>query len=164
MASGNTLLIFTAHAGNPPASNYATLDTRNSHLVLEFDAATAESIVFNGILPRNYAGGGLTVTIVWMADTATTGDVMWGASIERHDDEGLDLDADSFAAEKTVASTAPGTSGMVQYCAIAFTTGAEMDSLAAAESFRLKIRRVAADAGDTMAGDAQLVAVEIRET
>lgn len=148
----------------PPSSAYATFDTRNGHLLLEFDAGTAESAVFSGVLPRNYAGGGLTLRIAWLADTAVAGDVVWGASFERHQDETDDLDSDTFAAERTATATAPGTTGQVQYTDIAFTDGAQIDSLAVGESFRVKIRRVASDAGDTMAGDAQLLRVELRET
>lgn len=39
-----------------------------------------------------------------------------------------------------------------------------MDSLAAGEAFRLKVTRDADNASDTMAGDAELIGVEIKET
>lgn len=164
MASGNTLCVFTPKANEPPATNYATLDTRNSHPVLEFDAATIESAIFSDLLPKNYAAGGLTVTVVWMADTATASDVVWGASFERHQDETTDFGTDDFAAERTVTSTAPAAVGRPQYANVTFTDGAQMDSLTVGESFRIKIRRVASDAADTMAGDAQLICVTIQET
>lgn len=45
MASGDTLLIFTPQCNEPPAVDFATLDLRNSHLVLDFDATAIESAV-----------------------------------------------------------------------------------------------------------------------
>lgn len=164
MASGNTLVVFTAQANQPPASSYATPDTRNAHPVLDFDAAADESAIFGGVLPRHYAGGGITVRLGWLASSATTGDVVWNAAIERHDDDVTDLDADSFAAAQAATATTASASGETQYTDIAFTDGAQMDSVAAGESFRLKITRDADHASDTMAGDAELLTVEIRET
>ena len=76
MASGDTLLTFFPNDNEPPSSNYATLDTRNQHPVLDFDASVDESAVFTGILPRNYGGGGVTVYLHLSASgiTSTTGD------------------------------------------------------------------------------------------
>ena len=161
MASGDTLAIFMPLGSEPPASNYATLDTRNAHPVLDFDPATAESILFSGVLPPNYAGGGLTVRLSWAATTATGGDVVWSAAFERL--SGQDIDSDGFASARTATGTANGTSGVLTVTSISFTHGAQIDSLAAGEAFRLQISRAAADAGDTMSGDAELIAVEIRE-
>ena len=165
MASGDTLVVFTPLQAEPPASNYATLDTRNNHPVLDFDADTDETIYFGGILPRHYDGGGITITLVWMASTATSGNCDWECAIERHQDDAFDLDADGFATAKAVTAAAPSASGEISYDEIAFTDGAEMDSLAAGESFRLSVTRDANDAtNDTMTGDAELLRVEIRET
>lgn len=167
MASGDTLLAFTSAANVPPSSNPATLDSRNSHLVLDFDATTDEEAVFEGVLPENYAGGGLTVTLVWLASTATSGNVVWQAAFERHQDDTDDLDSDSFAAFQGSGAVATASaSGEPQYSNITFTDGAQMDNLAAGESFRLKIRRDADDtsATDSMTGDAELLRVHVKET
>jgi len=164
MASGDTLAVFTAQHGVPPASNYAAQNSRNVHPILDFDAATEQAIYFESVLPRHYGGGGLTVTLFWMGATATSGDVKWGSSVERHQASTDDLDADSFATEQVGTTTAPGTSGQIVTTAIAHSSGANMDSLAVGESFRLKIARKAADGADTMAGNANLLKVEIRET
>ena len=164
MASGDSLLILTALHNEPPSANAATLDTRNQHPILDFDDSTDESAVFGAVLPRSYAGGGLTVTVVWMASTATTGDVIWNAQIERHQDDLFDLDADGFAAAQAVTAGAPSASGETSYDAVTFTDGAQMDSLAVGESFRLKVTRDADNASDNMTGDAELLRVEIRET
>ncbi len=165
MASGDTLLVFTPHANQPPATAFATLDTRNDHLVLDFDADADEEAIFGSVLPRAYGGGGLTVMLVWMASTANANECDWEAQFERHENDAFDLDADGFAAVQGVIATAPSVSGEASYDDITFTSGAQMDSLVAGESFRLKIRRDADDAtNDDMTGDAELIRVEIRET
>src|SRR5215831_5569955 len=97
MASGNTLVTFVPGANEPPTSNYATADLRNNHPTLDFDAATDEAAVFTGVLPRHYAGGGITITLIWGATTATSGSCRWQTAIERMEAAGTDLDADSFA-------------------------------------------------------------------
>lgn len=163
MASGETLAVFTALDNVPPSSNYATIDSRNSHIVLDFDAGTDEAAYLQGLMPANYDGGGLTVTIVWMSTGAVIGDVVWGTAWERHDDEGTDLDGDSFAAAQTGTGTCAATNGAVQYTSITHTN-AQIDSLAASESFRLKVYRDANAGADTMVGDAELLRVEVRET
>ncbi len=166
MASGDTLLIFTPLHNEPPSSIAATIDLRNQHAVLDFDAAVDEEAVFGGVLPRNYGGGGVTVTLVWMASTATSGNAVWQTAFERHEDDNFDLDADGFAAfETSGAVAAPDVSGEVGYDTTTHTDGGEMDSLAVGESFRFKVRRDADDtsATDNMTGDAELLRVEIQE-
>lgn len=166
MASGDTLCVFTPACNEPPTSNYATLDLRNVHPVLDFDGATDEEAVFTGVLPLNYAGGGLTVTSFWAFTSATSGSLRVQTSFERIDASSLDTDADSFAAANSAGGTAPGTSGQIIAVAIAHGTGAEMDSLAAGEMFRLKIRRDAdgTSGTDDIATDAELFAVHVKET
>ena len=97
------------------------------------------------------------------AASATAGGVRWEISFERNADEDLDIDADSFATAIAATATAPGTSGQWQYTAIALAS-TEIDGLLAWELYRVKIARVPGHAGDTMAGDAQLGALELKET
>lgn len=163
MASGDTLLTFTPLANQPPASSYATFDIRNGHVILDFDASADEQALFGDVLPRHYAGGGVTVTLVWLATTATSGNVVWSVAIER-DDTATDLDADSFATANTATAATSATSGAPTYTTIAFTNGAQMDSLAAGEAFRLRVQRTGTSGSDTMTGDAELLAVEVKET
>jgi hypothetical protein len=163
MAAGDTLLIFGPYHNEPPAANYATLDTRNQHPCLDFDATTNETAVFTGIMPRHYAGGGVTVYLHYAMTSATADTVDWDVAFERIGDQQLDVDSDSFAAVNSVDdTTVPSTSGLVDIVSVAFTNGADMDSVAAGELFRIAVTRDAAS--DDAAGDAELYGVELRET
>ena len=163
MASGDTLIVFTPLQNEPPSSNPATIDFRNLHPVLDFDPTTNESAVFTGVMPRHYGGGGITVYLHYAMTSAVTLTVDWDAALERIGDQQQDIDADGFAAVQSVDNTTvPGTSGFVDIVPVTFTDGAQMDSVAVGESFRLKITRDAVS--DDAAGDAELVAVEIKET
>lgn len=163
MASGNTLLIFRPGDNEPPATSFATIDLRNGHPTLDFDTTTQETAIFTGVLPRTYAAGGITVYVHWAATTATTGTVGWDVAFERVGNGSQDIDADGFATAQTVtAATVSATSGNVSITNVAVTDGANIDSIAVGETFRLRIRRDVAN--DTATGDAELVAVELKET
>lgn len=166
MASGALLSRFGAAANQPPAASFATPDVRNGLLVLDFDAAVDESALFVDVLPPNYGGGGLTVKLRWMASTATSGMTRWQVAIERHQRGVDDSDGDSFAAAASAGSVAAGVSGSEVETVIALAAGAAMDNLAVGERFRLKVTRDADQTSgtDDMAGDAELVQVDIYET
>lgn len=157
-----TLARFTPACNEAPAANFATLDTRNGHPVLDFDADADESAIFSGIMPNDYRGTGVVVYIHYAMTSAETNTIDWDASFERIGDQQLDIDGDSFAAVNSVDdTTVPGTAGLVDIVAISFTDGADMDSVAAGEGFRLKITRDAVN--DDATGDAELLYVEIKE-
>ncbi len=148
---------FTATHNQPPASGFATLDTRNSIAVLEFDSATDESAVFMGVLSSNtVVTSGLVVNLWWMADTATSGNVLWSVQFES---QGTDNNSNSFDIATSGIATANGTSGIETETAITCTA---IDSLTAGKRYRLKVNRAATNASDTMTGDAQLIAVAVR--
>lgn len=163
MASGQTLVVFTPLMNEPPASNFATFDTRNAHPVLDFDDTTQEAAQFTAVLPRHYSGGGITVYAHWAATSATTGTIGWDVAFERIGDGSQDIDSDGYATAQTItAATVPGTSGLVAITNVAVTNGANIDSIAVGESFRLRIRRDVAN--DSATGDAELVAIELKES
>lgn len=164
MASGDTLAIFTPESNQPPATAYAALFVRNGHLVLAFDTTTQQTAIFAGVLPRNYAGGGITAYASWMAASATSGTIGWDITFERDNAANHDLDADAFATAQTItAATVDATSGKVAVTNVAITAGATgTDSLAAGDAFRLRVRRDVAN--DSATGDAHLLNVEIKET
>jgi hypothetical protein len=157
--SGNAWnLQWSPYDNEPPSTNYATLDSRNGHPVLDFDTTTQETAIFTGALPADYSGAGVTISIWCAATSATSGTIGWDVAFERIDVSSLDIDADSFGSATTVtAVTAPGTSGQVLKMSVNVSNGSNMDSLAAGELFRLRIRRDVAN--DTATGDAELLRV-----
>lgn len=165
MASGNSLCGFAPQDNEPTATDYATLDTRNAHPCLDFDASTSERAVFTGFLPRHYSGGGITVTYLWAGTSATTGGIVWQGAFERCATLDIDIDSDSFDTARGTTATAPATAGLIQSTAIAFTA-TQLDGLASsgAELFRFRVTRLATATGDDMSGDAELLFVEMRET
>ena len=84
-------------------------------------------------------------------------------SFERIGAAQQDVDADGFATAQTItAVTVDGTSGNVTIANVAVTNGANMDSIAVGELFRVRLRRDVAN--DTAAGDAEFHALELKET
>lgn len=150
--------IFSPMDSQPPAASYATLDTRNSIAVLDFDGAADESALWVSIMPEGASlASGLKVRIHWMATSATSGDVMWSAEFERMT---TDLDSDSFDTATTGISTTSGTSGIITVTEITCTT---IDSVVAGDAYRLRVKRLGSNGSDTMnSTDAELVAVEVR--
>lgn len=158
-ASGGskTYAVFSAEHNQPPNTAFATLDTRNSIAVLDFDDATDESAVFVGIIPEGASlGSGLKIRLHWMATSATSDNCVWDVSLERMT---TDLDSDSFDTIASATAAANGTSGILTVTEITLTT---IDSVTAGDGFRLKVTRDANNASDTMSGDAELVLCEVR--
>jgi hypothetical protein len=156
--ASKTLARFTPRENQPPATAFATLDTRNSITVLDFDAAVDESAFFSGVIPENAnLASGLQIRLAWMATSATSGNCRWGVQIERCT---TDLDTDSFDTATEATGAANGTSGIATITSITVTA---IDGLTAGDTFRIKVFRNADDAtNDTMTGDAELIAVEVR--
>lgn len=164
MATGDTLLVFTPLHHEPVTADSATIDLRNSHPVLDFDASTNESTVFSSVMPQSYsAATGVTVKIHYAMTSGITGDIDWDVSWERIGDDVLDIDADSFAAVNSVDNTTVnGTSGNLDVVSVTFTAGADMDSVVKGDAFRIKVTRDAA--ADTATGDAELLRLELQDT
>lgn len=149
---------WTAIDNQPTATSFATLDTRNSIAVLDFDDTANESVVFVGSIPDAAdLSSGIVVRLKWTATTATSGAVRWGCEFMNLD---TDIDSDSFDAATEANTTTAATSGVPNLTVITCTA---IDSVAAGDFFRLKVYRDSADTGnDTMTGDAELIAVEVR--
>lgn len=166
MASGDTLCVFTPGAAELGSSGAPAFDIRNGILVLDYDDTTEESAEFAGFMPRHYDGGGITVTVGWMATSATSGTISLDVAFKSVSDDADDMDTKSFAAANNANPTTASASGEVDYATITFTDGADMDSIAAGEYFRMEVTRDAdgTTSTDNMSGDMELVFVEIRET
>lgn len=119
-------------------------------------AATGEKAYWK-LRAINYGSGNLTLDLEWYADTATSGDVKWGARIAciTPDTDSQDIETKAFATQTTVTDTHLGTTGQrLHRCSI---TISNLDSIAADDELFLEIQRLSADAADTMTGDAILV-------
>lgn len=127
--------------------------------VYGYDDAITETAYW-GFRAVGYGSGNLTVDIFWVADTATSGNVVWGAAIAAvtPDVDSGSLQSKAFATEATVTDTHLGTNARRLHKAT--ITISSLDSLAADDEVFLRIRRLGGDASDTMVGDA-LLAEEI---
>jgi len=166
-AGGTKTYAFFAATGSnqPPATNFAVLDTRNSISVLEFRDTTADdAAIFVGVMPEAAVlSSGLKVRIHWMSDTETSGNVRWQAHFQRCD-TGTDLDSDSFDANASneATGTASATLGAPTITEITCGSGA-IDGIVAGDAYRLRITREQSDStNDTMTCVAQVFAVEVR--
>lgn len=126
-----------------------------------FDAAGTESIQF--VLPYvpAYGAGNLTVKLLWYGDSATTGDVVWGASIAAltPETDSTDIETDAWATENTATDSHLGTTA--QRLHTASITVSNLDSIATGDYLALRVRRIGGNGSDTMTGDAQLVGVVV---
>ena len=166
MASNDTLATFDALANQPPAfvsGNSAFLDTRNSHPCLDFAATGSARAVFGGVMPRAYASGGLTVYLHWSSTSGVTGSMVWTLDFERNPST-FDVTANSFGSAVSVTAAAPASAGAIVITTAVFTHGTDTDSIIAGDKFRLRVMRNADVGGDDMTGDAELYAVEVKET
>ena len=163
MASGDTLAKFLPQSNEPPAAPFARVDRRpaNGHPVLDF--ALTEEAVFSDVLLRGYGGGGITIYLHYAMTTAVADDIKLETSLERIGDQQQDLDVDGFAAPQNTGDiVVPATSGLVDIITSTHTNGAQMDSIAVGEGFRLKVKRVVV-VGVDASGDLELRFVEIKE-
>lgn len=127
---------------------------------LAFDTTTQEAAFFR-FLALLYGSGNVTVTIDWYADTATSGGVVFGASLAAitPDTDTQDIETKAFATENTGSDTHLGTTG--QRLHRMTITVSNLDSLAAGDYVVLRLRRVPADGSDTMTGDCIVTRVTV---
>lgn len=120
---------------------------------LAFDASTEEAVFFR--FPAiEYGSGNLSVQVDWYADTASSGNVIWGAQIAviTPNTDPQDVETDSFATAATVTDAHLGTTGQrVHRTSI---TVSSLDSLTANDDVLMRFYRDADSGSDTLAGDA----------
>jgi hypothetical protein len=152
---------WNANEGQPPASAYAVWATRNSVPLLGFNDTTSWATIFIGIVPESaVVSSGILVRIFWLAASATSGAVQWGVAVDAMT-AGSNPTSDSFdtAVTNSPGTSAPATNGVIALSTITLTS---IDSIGIGDGYRLKLYRDAASGNDTMTGDAQVVAVEVR--
>lgn len=160
MASGDLLEKFGPLGSFGPPTNYATLDTRNTRPVLDFDAATDEARYWHFVMPPFYSGGSVAVKIHMRATSATSNDAYFQSAFEKM--TGLDIDSDSFDSAQSGHGTANATSGIDTIITITHTSS-QIDGMVAGDEGRLSINRDADNASDNMTGDAEITLVELYE-
>lgn len=158
-------LFFKPNDATLPASNPAQLTTRNNHPILAFDDTTEEYAIWEGHWPSVYwpgttdTHGNIDVTLALVA-VGIIDETVFGVQFERLTAGGLDIDGDSFGHTFFSTVTVDATSGKLFYLtlnALWATSGAQLPE--SGEAFRFRIKRIAADAGDSVGGDVQLLSV-----
>lgn len=127
---------------------------------LAFDATTQETAYFR-FSALSYGSGNLTLTVEWYADTASANGITFGASLAAitPNTDTQDIETKAFSTENTASDTHLGTTG--QRLHSFDITVSNLDSLAALDDVTLRLRRVPADAGDTMTGDCIVTRVTV---
>lgn len=150
----------------PHASAYATYDViaGSNYPVpcLDFDGGSTDEGVFFYFRAVSYGSGNLTVKIDWYADTASSGDVVWGAQLAciTPNTDTQDIETDGLGTANTVTDSHLGTTN--QRLHQASITLSNTDSIAAGDYCVLYLYRDASDTGtDTMTGDASVVMVTV---
>lgn len=138
---------------NPGAAACIT-GTNTQKGVLDFDAATDESVQTHVMLPADWTGN-VDVLIKWLA-AATSGDVVWAVQTICVAD--AETDDPAFNTASTVTDTAKGTTLQTNDAAITTVT---VTGCAAGELLHLKLSRDADNAADTMTGDARFIGMEV---
>lgn len=165
MSSGQLLCVLNPGQETYPDSDFPTPDKRSNTDVIDFDDNADESVEFPAWMPDNYDGGGITVTIGYMASTATSGTVSLNVALKSMTDD-VDNISKAFATAINVNSTTASASGEIKYQTLMLDDGAEMDNVAANEWFKLMFERDAntQTSTDNLVGDIELVFIEIKET
>jgi len=125
---------------------------------LEYDPDTEEAGWWDFALPKNFdATKDIEVSVYWIAETQTAGDVVWGVSVlGREECEAWDA---ALGTEVTVIDTTHGTVKSVVKTVITLTPA--QHALAANDAVILQLARKAADACDTLTEDADVVMVKV---
>lgn len=156
-----TLARWTALDNSPTATAYATFDTANNIPVLNFDAVTGESGIFSNIMPQGASfSNGIDARIFFRSAGGTTGAVVWNLAFESGNSN---ISTDGWTTGlNSSGAPANGTLGMQTVATISFSS-TEIGGLTAGDFFRTRLSRVSLNAADTMTGDAQFTAMEIRQ-
>jgi hypothetical protein len=156
----NTILQFFPRDAEFPATNFATIDTRNNHPCLDFDDTTVETVFFTGFVPQGASfatsGTALTFVIESTATSATSGNIGWSVSLERIVAGGIDIDADNFGTAQSGSGAVNATSGVVTEVSVTFTLAQLPSGLAAGDMIRVRVQRNTSVSGDHT-GDAELL-------
>jgi hypothetical protein len=127
---------------------------------LAYDGAATERAYWK-ISSFFYGSGNLTCELIWYATSGTTGSVMWETALAAitPDVDTTDVETKAFATVNTVQDSHLGTTAKRLHTATVTMTN--LDSLAAGDVTWLRVSRLPADAGDTIAVDVNLVSIRL---
>lgn len=146
-----------------PAASTSVKGSRFDHPVVLFDDTLVEHAFVSSVLPDTYNGNGIDI-VIWWTSASTTNNVVWQTTFESHTPDTDDLDSDSYATGVVSATTdTPGSAGVLVSHTHSHTDGAQIDNLAAGESFRLRVGRVGSNGSDTLTGDVELYKLTMHE-
>lgn len=131
-------------------------------VIASFDAATDEHIHLTFRAPANYASGG-TVKLLWMANSASANNVVWGARVGAITPADADTPVEHAEAAASTTTTAGNATEARRLIETSITL-ANLDSIAAGDLATLIVYRDADNASDTLAVDAELIVVALTYT
>lgn len=124
-----------------------------------FDPTTQQHLWWTFTVPTNYASGG-TVRLMWAAN-ATTGAVVWGASVGTQATSAADTYLAHNQATAVTATTNVLATTARRPVETQIALGANLDGIAAGRIAYIVIYRAAANAADTCTVDSELLSAEI---
>lgn len=130
--------------------------TNHSYYVLAFDDTTVEKSDWQFIMPSRYSGGNIAVTILWVA-TPVAGGVVFDVNFGHAGDS--DSVDPALTNQACAVITVDGTSRDINTSSCTLTT-----PFIAGDYAIVRIHRETGDIGDTLVGDAEIVAVIMRWT
>lgn len=156
---GTVVHVLTPNSANLAATGAPALNeivgTNFRYSVLSYDAATDEEATWEQPV-LTYGSGNITADIEWEAETATSGDTMWGVSVAciTPVTDAQDKKTKTFGTEATQTGAASSPAHRQFKTSITVTS---LDSITSGDQITIKIRRIGTDGSDNMAGDANFV-------
>jgi len=143
-----------------PAANFPASDTVSVFDVLDFDDTTEESCYVDVILPyRREQGTDVTVSVYWHSAAAIAGDCIWGIEYNAI------ADGDAVGGATTTVEEAFTTDGTAGDLSIdTFTTKILAANIDTKNIAGIRLYRKAADALDTLVGDARCMGLNLEFT
>lgn len=147
----------TTTAGCAAAATVEAGTNDVDYKVLDFDQSTEENCFVSFAMPDSWDGGTITASFIWTT-AASSGDVIWGIKGRAFANDAAIDQAYGTAQTVTDSFIAAGDVHVSSYTSATTLAG----SPAGGQWVQLKIFRDADAGGDTLNGDARLIAVSIK--
>lgn len=156
---------------SPPGTSALSVSAygvRNGHPCQEYpaseeDSTQDDSCDFVFAVPQGYDNANnIVIQIVWSAEGATSGNVVWIIEAEVYGPAAIDLDSDSFDTAQTVTTATSGTDGNTVTSTFTLPSSS-VDGAGNADLLRLRVTRNSNEALDTLAVRAQVYMILVYE-